>query len=70
MSPAVDRTSNTPSPTSSTETSNVPPPKSKTKIVSLFFLSNPYARDAAVGSFIILNTSSPAILPESFVACL
>ena len=35
-----------------------------------FFLSNPYAREAAVGSLIILKTSSPAILPASFVACL
>ena len=27
-------------------------------------------KEAAVGSFIILNTSNPAILPASFVACL
>ena len=33
VSPLVERTSNTPSPTSSTDTSNVPPPKSNTKIV-------------------------------------
>ena len=30
----------------------------------------PNAKAAAVGSFIILNTSSPAIFPASFVACL
>jgi hypothetical protein len=70
VSPDVDKTSKTPSPTSKTETSNVPPPRSKTNIVSFSFLSKPYAKDAAVGSLIILKTSSPAILPESFVACL
>ena len=69
MSPLVDFTSNTPSPNSRIEISNVPPPKSKTAIVSSFFLSNPYAREAAVGSFIILLTFNPAILPASFVAC-
>ena len=36
LSPAVDRTSNTPSPSSSTETSNVPPPRSNTRIFSIF----------------------------------
>ena len=41
VSPAVERTSKIPSPTSKIETSNVPPPKSKTKIVSFCFLSNP-----------------------------
>mmetsp|Transcript_2182 Transcript_2182/g.4998 ORF Transcript_2182/g.4998 Transcript_2182/m.4998 type:complete len:229 (-) Transcript_2182:130-816(-) len=41
VSPLVDRTSKTPSPTSSTDTSKVPPPKSKTKMVSLAFFSNP-----------------------------
>ncbi len=41
VSPLVDLTSTTPSPTSSTEMSNVPPPKSKTAIVSSFFLSSP-----------------------------
>ena len=70
VSPEVDRTSKTPSPTSKTETSKVPPPKSKTSILSLLFLSNPYAKAAAVGSLIILKTSSPAIFPASFVACL
>ena len=50
-------------------TSSVPPPKSKTKIfISCFDLSNPNARDAAVGSLIILTTSKPAIVPASFVA--
>jgi NAD-specific glutamate dehydrogenase. len=33
LSPAVDLTSKTPSPSSSTDTSNVPPPRSKTRIV-------------------------------------
>mmetsp|Transcript_43245 Transcript_43245/g.125963 ORF Transcript_43245/g.125963 Transcript_43245/m.125963 type:complete len:230 (-) Transcript_43245:772-1461(-) len=41
VSPFVDRTSQTPSPTSSTETSKVPPPRSKTMITSLCFLSKP-----------------------------
>ena len=69
--PAVDLTSNTPSPSSSIDTSNVPPPKSYTKTVcDLSCLSSPYASAAAVGSFIILSTSKPAILPAFFVACL
>ena len=68
VSPDVAKTSNTPSPTSNTETSKVPPPRSKTRIVSLSFLSNPYDNDAAVGSLIIRKTSNPAILPASFVA--
>ena len=68
--PDVDNTSTTPSPISSIETSNVPPPKSKTNTFSSFWLSNPYANAAAVGSLIILFTSSPAISPASFVACL
>ena len=68
MSPDVESTSNTPSPTSSTDTSNVPPPRSNTKIVSLSFLSNPYDNEAAVGSLIIRKTSKPAIFPASFVA--
>ena len=42
--------------TSSTDTSNVPPPRSKTRMVSLDFLSKPYARDAAVGSLMIRST--------------
>jgi len=65
----VERTSTTPSPTSSTDTSNVPPPRSKTRMVSLRILSRPYAREAAVGSFTILTTSSPAMRPASLVAC-
>jgi len=36
--------------------------------MSSFALSNPNAKDAAVGSFIILTTSSPAIVPASLVA--
>src|SRR5205807_4199761 len=68
LSPAVAFTSNTPSPISSTETSNVPPPRSKTRIVWSVSLSRPYASEAAVGSLMIRLTSSPAILPASFVA--
>jgi len=53
------------------EISKVPPPRSYTATVeSPLCLSRPYARAAAVGSLIILFTSSPAILPASFVACL
>ena len=70
VSPFVDLTSKTPSPNSKIEISKVPPPKSNTAIVSSFFLSRPYANDAAVGSLMILLTFSPAILPASFVACL
>mmetsp|Transcript_31302 Transcript_31302/g.52858 ORF Transcript_31302/g.52858 Transcript_31302/m.52858 type:complete len:285 (+) Transcript_31302:1633-2487(+) len=68
VSPLVDSTSKTPSPTSRMLTSKVPPPKSKTRIVASSFLSSPYARDAAVGSLIIRSTSKPAIRPASLVA--
>ncbi len=68
VSPLVDFTSITPSPTSRMEISNVPPPKSYTAMVSSFFLSRPYARAAAVGSFTMRFTSRPAILPASLVA--
>ncbi len=61
-------TSNTPSPTSRTETSKVPPPRSQTRIVSCSFLSRPYASAAAVGSLMMRSTSRPAILPASLVA--
>ena len=44
----------------------IPQPFLKGRPVSSF----EEARAAAVGSFIILSTSSPAILPASFVACL
>src|SRR6187551_3351796 len=47
LSPAVDLTSNTPSPISSTDTSNVSPPRSKTRIVWSDSLSSPEAGDAA-----------------------
>src|SRR5580658_9820079 len=47
VSPLVDLTSKTPSPISRMETSKVPPPRSKTAIFSSFFLSRPYAGDAA-----------------------
>ena len=50
------------------DTSNVPPPRSYTMIFCSFSLSRPYAKAAAVGSLIIRFTSSPAILPASFVA--
>ena len=69
VSPDVLRTSKTPPPISMMVTSSVPPPKSKTRIfMSSFALSRPYARDAAVGSLIILTTSSPAMVPASLVA--
>src|SRR5579859_7140991 len=69
LSPAVDFTSKTPPPSSSTDTSNVPPPRSKTRIVwSTPSLSRPYASAAAVGSLMIRSTLRPAILPASFVA--
>ena len=74
MSPLVDNTSNTLPPNSRTDISNVPPPKSNTAIFwlksSSLFLSIPYAKEAAVGSFIMRFTFKPAILPASFVACL
>ena len=69
-SPEVEQTSLIPSKTESIVTSNVPPPKSKTRI--FLSSSNFYpiinARLAAVGSLIILNTFSPAIVPAAFVA--
>ncbi len=69
LSPAVDFTSKTPSPSSSTDTSNVPPPRSKTRMVwSAPSLSRPYASAAAVGSLMMRSTLRPAILPASFVA--
>uniref|UniRef100_A0A6C0ECF5 Uncharacterized protein n=1 Tax=viral metagenome TaxID=1070528 RepID=A0A6C0ECF5_9ZZZZ len=65
---------------STIETSSVPPPKSYT--ITLIDLSSfpsilllidlsiiPYANDAAVGSFINLTHSIPAISAASFVAC-
>ena len=70
VSPLVDLTSKTPSPKSNIDISNVPPPRSKTAIFcSLCFLSNPYAKAAAVGSLTILFMVKPAISPASFVAC-
>jgi len=70
VSPLVDLTSNTPSPSSRMEISKVPPPKSYTAIFSslLVSLPNPYANAAAVGSFTMRFTSKPAILPASLVA--
>ena len=68
---SVARTSNTPLSIVSNETSKVPPPRSKTiTFFSPCFLSKPYAIAAAEGSLIILNTSSPEIVPASFVAYL
>ena len=70
VSPDVLITSNTPPPMSIIVTSRVPPPKSKTRIfMSFFALSRPKASEAAVGSLMILATSSPAIVPASLVAC-
>ena len=69
VSPSVDNTSKTPSPSSRIETSCVPPPKSKTTIFwSIPFLSSPYANAAAVGSLMILLIVKPATSPASFVA--
>ena len=69
VSPDVLITSKTPPPISMTVTSSVPPPKSNTKIfMSCFDLSSPNASEAAVGSLIIRTTSSPAMVPASFVA--
>ena len=68
VSPLVETTSNTPSPVSIRVTSNVPPPRSRTQIFPSPFLSRPYARAAAVGSFTSRWTSSPAIFPASRVA--
>ncbi|VUT26204.1 MAG: hypothetical protein MASP_01380 [Candidatus Methanolliviera sp. GoM_asphalt] len=69
VSPLVESTSYTPSPTSITVTSKVPPPKSRTATLYSPSLPSPYAIAAAVGSFIILSTLNPAISPASFVAC-
>ena len=71
VSPEVLITSKTPPPISMMVTSKVPPPKSNTSIFrSCFVLSSPKASDAAVGSFMILTTSNPAMIPASFVDCL
>src|SRR5207253_2271416 len=84
VSPLVALTSKTPSPTSRMEISKVPPPRSKTAIFSFFFLSRPYASDAAVGSLMMRmrwrvflpllgssishSVSKPAIWAASMVA--
>mmetsp|Transcript_5673 Transcript_5673/g.20605 ORF Transcript_5673/g.20605 Transcript_5673/m.20605 type:complete len:257 (+) Transcript_5673:2314-3084(+) len=68
VSPDVESTSKTPSPTSRMDTSKVPPPRSKIRIVSFDFFSKPYARLAAVGSLMMRRTSTPAMAPASFVA--
>ena len=71
VSPPVAFTSKIPPSSVRIDTSCVPPPQSNTK---MFFsclssvLSRPYAIAAAVGSLMILRTSSPAIAPASFVA--
>jgi hypothetical protein len=51
-------------------TSNVPHQRSKTTIFSSSFLHSQYAREAAVGSLIILSTFNPAISHAAFVAFL
>mmetsp|Transcript_45984 Transcript_45984/g.73612 ORF Transcript_45984/g.73612 Transcript_45984/m.73612 type:complete len:295 (-) Transcript_45984:538-1422(-) len=68
VSPEVESTSNTPSPTSRMDTSKVPPPRSKIRMVSLDLRSKPYASDAAVGSLMMRSTSMPAMAPASLVA--
>jgi len=71
VSPFVASTSKVPSSESSrTEISNVQPQRSYTAIFSFLFFPAPYASAAAVGSFTILFTSSPAIFPALIVACL
>mmetsp|Transcript_39711 Transcript_39711/g.119972 ORF Transcript_39711/g.119972 Transcript_39711/m.119972 type:complete len:224 (+) Transcript_39711:947-1618(+) len=69
VSPLVALTSNTPPEISRIEMSKVPPPRSYTAMVCPSDASMPNANAAAVGSLIILETSRPAILPASFVAC-
>ena len=77
--PTEASTSNIPSVIWSIDTSSVPPPRSYTNTyrplseLDLFFSDlsiSPYANAAAVGSFIILIQSRPAIVAASFVACL
>mmetsp|Transcript_71420 Transcript_71420/g.118693 ORF Transcript_71420/g.118693 Transcript_71420/m.118693 type:complete len:315 (-) Transcript_71420:732-1676(-) len=70
VSPLAACTSKTPLSIASRETSKVPPPRSNTRtFFSPPFLSSPYAIAAAVGSFRMRSTLSPAIVPASFVAC-
>ena len=71
VSPLVLNTSKMPFDIFKIEISKVPPPKSYTAIVfsTVGFNPRPYARLAAVGSLMILNTSNPANLPASRVAC-
>lgn len=51
------------------DTSKVPPPRSKirTFFSPLKFLSKPYARAAAVGSFMILKTLIPKIVKINLI---
>jgi len=51
-------------------TSNIHHQRSNTTIFSSLFLPSQYARDAAVGSFMILSTLSHAISPAALVAFL
>ena len=68
VSPLVDTTSTTFSPTSRIEMSKVPPPKSNTAMRWSLLLSRPYASAAAVGSLTMRLTSRPAMRPASLVA--
>mmetsp|Transcript_142462 Transcript_142462/g.248509 ORF Transcript_142462/g.248509 Transcript_142462/m.248509 type:complete len:300 (+) Transcript_142462:1134-2033(+) len=68
VSPEVATTSKKPSSMLRSDTSNVPPPKSNTRMCRSPFLFSPYAMAAAVGSLMIRSTSSPAMVPASFVA--
>lgn len=70
VSPFVALTSKTPSIISNIEMSKVPPPRSYTAMTFYWFLSSPQAKQAAVGSLMILSTSKPEIFPASLVACL
>jgi len=67
--PLVARTSKIPSLTLKIEMSNVPPPRSYTAITPSDKRWRPYASAAAVGSFTMRTTSSPAMRPASRVAC-
>jgi hypothetical protein len=71
VSHEVDTTWNVPSDEiSRTVTSKVPHHRSNTIIFSSFDFHSPYAREAAVGSLMILSTLSPAISPAALVAFL
>ena len=69
LSPWLASTSVTGPEISTIDTSNVPPPRSYTSSRWLSSSRRSNTSAAAVGSFRICSTSSPAISPASFVAC-